>query len=30
LDTFAGVFATPIGLPPKRTHDNRILLKPDA
>jgi hypothetical protein len=30
LDAFAGVFATPVGLPPKRAHDHRILLKPDA
>jgi hypothetical protein len=30
LDSFGGIFAAPTGLPPKRTHDHRILLKPDA
>jgi hypothetical protein len=30
LGAFARVFATPTGLPPKRAHDHRILLKPDA
>jgi hypothetical protein len=30
LDAFVEVFAAPTGLPPKRAHDHRILLKPDA
>lgn len=30
LDSFGGLFAAPSGLPPKRAHDHRILLKPDA
>jgi hypothetical protein len=30
LGAFARVFATPTGLPPKRAHDHRILLKLDA
>jgi hypothetical protein len=30
LDSFGGLFAAPTGLPPKRAHDHRILLKPDA
>jgi hypothetical protein len=30
LGAFTRVFATPMGLPPKRAHDHRILLKPDA
>jgi hypothetical protein len=30
LDAFAGVFATPTGLPPQRAHDHRILLKTGA
>jgi hypothetical protein len=30
LGAFGRVFATPTGLPPKRAHDHRILLKPDA
>ena len=30
LASFGGLFAAPMGLPPKRAHDHRILLKPDA
>jgi hypothetical protein len=30
LDAFEEVFAAPTGLPPKRAHDRRTLLKPDA
>jgi hypothetical protein len=30
LLSFGGLFADPVGLPPKRTHDHRIILKPDA
>jgi hypothetical protein len=30
LNSFAGVFTTPAGLPPQRARDHRILLKPDA
>jgi len=30
LLSFGGLFAYPVGLPPKRAHDHRILLKPNA
>jgi hypothetical protein len=30
LASFGGLFAALMGLPPKRAHDHRILLKPDA
>ncbi|WVZ54253.1 hypothetical protein U9M48_005078 [Paspalum notatum var. saurae] len=30
LLSFGGLFADPVGLPPKFAHDHRILLKPDA
>jgi hypothetical protein len=30
LDAFAAVIAEPVGLPPLRAHDHRIILKPDA
>jgi hypothetical protein len=30
LLSFGGLFTNPIGLPPKRAHNHRIILKPDA
>ncbi|KAI4385591.1 hypothetical protein MLD38_003598 [Melastoma candidum] len=30
LLSYGGLFADPVGLPPKRAHDHRIILKPDA
>lgn len=27
LDKYEGIFATPLGLPPSREHDHRIILK---
>jgi hypothetical protein len=30
LLSFGGLFADPVSLPPKRAHDHRIILKPDA